>query len=221
MAKELQIDIVVSEPFAENSYIVNRPGDKKCFVIDPGFDPEEIIRRIHERQLELEVILLTHGHADHIAGCAAMKEEFPSAPLVIGAGDANMLTDPLANLSALGGMEVISPPADILLQPGQTVKAIDLMWEVREIPGHSPGHIVYIWHEGEPPVVFGGDVLFQGSVGRADFPGGDGPLLIKGIKTKLYDLPDDTVVFPGHGEPTTVGIEKETNPFTTGRVRIY
>jgi glyoxylase-like metal-dependent hydrolase (beta-lactamase superfamily II) len=87
--------------------------------------------------------------------------------------------------------------------------------EVREIPGHSPGHVVYIV-AGNPTIVFGGDVLFQGSIGRTDFPGGNFLLLAKGIRTKLYTLPDDTVVYSGHGEPTTIGQEKRTNPFVPG-----
>lgn len=221
MAEKLYIDVVVSQPFEENSYIVHRPGGKSCFVIDPGFEPEEIIGRIQEGKLELEAILLTHGHADHIAGCAAMKEAYPDAPIMIGADEARMLTDPLMNLSALGGMSVTSPPADLLVHDGQIVEVLGLSWEVRSIPGHSPGHVVYVWHEGGPKIVFGGDVLFQGSIGRFDFPGSDGKKLLDGIKNRLYDLPESTIVYPGHGHPTTVGVEKATNPFTSGRVDLF
>jgi glyoxylase-like metal-dependent hydrolase (beta-lactamase superfamily II) len=179
------------------------------------------VRCLRDEKLDLEAILLTHGHADHIAGVAAMKEEFPNAPIMIGAGDAPMLTDARRNLSALGGMPVTSPPADRLLTDGETISSLGLEWEVREIAGHSPGHIVYVWHGGTPPIVFGGDVLFQGSIGRFDFPGSDGKKLLHGIKTRLYDLPEETIVYPGHGEPTTVGAEKATNPFTNDRFSFF
>ncbi len=214
MSDHLDIRTIVSQPFEENSYVVSVPGGSKCFVIDPGFDPDSILDCMAEDSLSLEAILLTHGHADHIAGCAAMKEVFPSAPIIIGVGDARMLTDPLMNLSALGGMKVVSPPADHLVNEGQPLEVLGLEWDVREIPGHSLGHVVYVWRSGKPTIVFGGDVLFRGSIGRFDFPGGDGQKLIDGIRNKLYTLPDDTRIYPGHGEPTTVGLEKRTNPFT-------
>lgn len=220
MIDRLDIEVVVSMPFEENSYIVARPGGPSCFIVDPGFEPEEIVRVVERRGWTVESILLTHGHVDHIAGCAAMKEAYPDAPMIIGAGDARMLTDPLLNLSALGGMALTSPPADVLVRGGQVLEVLGLSWEVRDIPGHSPGHVVFVWLGGKPPVVFGGDVLFQGSVGRFDFPGSDGQMLLEGIRTKLYDLPPETIVYPGHGEPTTIGTEKATNPFTSGGFRL-
>jgi hydroxyacylglutathione hydrolase len=221
MSDRLDIRVIVSQPFEENSYVVSVPGGSKCFVIDPGFDPESILDCMAEESLDLEAILLTHGHADHIAGCAAMKEAFPTAPIIIGVGDARMLTDPLMNLSALGGMKVVSPPADHLVSEGQPLEVLGLEWEVLEIPGHSLGHVVFLWRGGSPNIVFGGDVLFRGSIGRFDFPGGDGQKLIDGIRNKLYTLPEETRIYPGHGEPTTVGLEKRTNPFTREGVSLF
>lgn len=220
MVTKLRIESFVSLPFEENSYVVWKDDEEECFVVDPGFEPNLLLNKIDELDLKVTAILNTHGHVDHIAGNAAMKERFPEAPLIIGAGDERMLTDPFLNLSALGGVSVVSPAADYLVHHGQTLEVLGINWEVREIPGHSPGHVVFIWHEGNPPIVFGGDVLFAGSIGRPDFPGGDGRLLVRGIKEKLYNLPEQTIVYTGHGSPTTIGEEKASNPFT-GSMSMY
>jgi hydroxyacylglutathione hydrolase len=212
MTTELHIRTLVSMPFEENTYVVWRPGSTECVVIDPGLQPELIEECLREEGLTLRAILNTHGHADHIAGNEAMKQLAPDAPLLIGSGDARMLTDPDANLSAGFGFAVLSPPADRTVKEGDIVESAELRFRVLEIPGHSPGHVVFV-HEGEPVQVFGGDVLFRGSIGRYDFPGGSGPQLLEGIRRKLLTLPTDTVVYPGHGPVTTVGYEMQTNPF--------
>jgi glyoxylase-like metal-dependent hydrolase (beta-lactamase superfamily II) len=208
----LQLVTVESMPFAENTYVVWRPGQSDAVVIDPGFEPDLVLQRLREEGLTVRLILNTHGHVDHIAGNQALKDAFPDAPLLIGAGDAPMLTDPWQNLSGLSGVAVTSPAADRLLAEGDVVEGAGLRLEVLEIPGHSPGHIVYVLRD-DPPVVFGGDVLFSGSIGRTDFPGGDLHQLLSGIRAKLWPLPDDSVVYPGHGPATTVAHEKRTNPF--------
>jgi glyoxylase-like metal-dependent hydrolase (beta-lactamase superfamily II) len=212
--KTLRIEPVVSLPFEEISYIVHQPGRSECFVVDPGFEPDRLLRKLRELELEVSAILNTHGHVDHIAGNQAIKDAFPAAPLVIGAGDARMLTDPFLNLSRLGGSEVTSPPADLLVHDNQPLEVIGLEFLVREIPGHTPGHVAYIWLAGVPPIVFGGDILFAGSVGRFDLPGGDGRLLVCGIREKLYVLPPETLVYPGHGTPTSIADEIASNPYT-------
>lgn len=214
MTNELRIETVVSRPFQENSYIAWPAGSQECLVVDPGFEPDRILSLLARQQLRVMAILNTHGHVDHIAGNAAIKDRFPRAPLIIGSGDACMLTDPFLNLSALGGVEVTSPPADQLVNEGEQLPLLGLNWDIRAIPGHSPGHVVFIWHGGNPTVVFGGDVLFAGGIGRFDFPGGDGELLIAGIREKLYTLPGDTIVYPGHGPTTSIAVEQATNPFT-------
>jgi glyoxylase-like metal-dependent hydrolase (beta-lactamase superfamily II) len=208
----LQIRTVVSQPFEENSYIVHLPGRADAVVIDPGLEPDLILDYLREHNLTVAAILNTHGHADHIAGNADMKRAFPDAPLLIGASDADLLSDADANLSAPFGLPLTSPPADRLLHEGDVVEAAGFTFEVLDVPGHSPGHIVFV-QRGSPVLVFGGDVLFRGSVGRADFPGSNPTLLFEGIRSKLFALPPDTVVYPGHGPVTTIGHEKRTNPF--------
>jgi glyoxylase-like metal-dependent hydrolase (beta-lactamase superfamily II) len=211
----MQLRTLVSMPFAENSYVAWRPGRRDALVFDPGFEPELILDTLRDEGLTPALILNTHGHVDHIAGNAALKDAFPDVPLLIGAGDAVMLTDPFANMSALFGESVTSPPADRTLREGDVVEAAGFRLEVLEVPGHSPGHVVFVLRD-EPAVVFGGDVLFRGSIGRTDFPGGDLEGLLSGIRAKLWPLPDDTVVYSGHGPTTTVGHEKRTNPFLSG-----
>jgi glyoxylase-like metal-dependent hydrolase (beta-lactamase superfamily II) len=212
MMTELRVHTLVSMPFEENTYVVRRAGSSDCVVIDPGLQPDSIEDYLREQGLSLRAILNTHGHADHIGGNEAMKQFAPDAPLIIGQGDARMLTDAEANLSAPFGLPITSPPADRTVKEGDTVEAAGLVFGVLDIPGHSPGHVVFV-HEGIPVQVFGGDVLFRGSIGRYDFPGGDGSLLLEGIRRKLFTLPEDTVVYPGHGPVTTVGHEMRTNPF--------
>lgn len=213
MALSLQVRLIESAPFLENTYLVHLPGRAEAVVIDPGLEPELILEALEENGLTVAAVLNTHGHADHIGGNAALKQVFPQAPLLIGAGDAIMLTDAEANLSAPFGIPIVSPPADRLLQEGETVEFAGMRFAIREIPGHSPGHIVFVAQESQPIQVFGGDVLFQGSIGRTDFPGGSFEQLRDGIHRKLFTLPDETLVYPGHGPVTTVGKEKRTNPF--------
>lgn len=212
MPSELRLRTIVSMPFEENSYILGLADRPAVLVIDPGFQPELILECLQDEGLTPAAILNTHGHADHIAGNVAMKEAFPNAPLIIGVDDEPMLTDANLNLSAPFGMAVTSPPADRTVREGDVLELAGLTLEVFEIPGHSPGHVIFLIRRA-PHVVIGGDVLFRGSIGRTDFPGGSFEQLRDGIHAKLFPLPDDTVVYPGHGPVTTVSHEKRTNPF--------
>ncbi len=210
---DYQIETIESAPFAENAYVLWRTGGTEALVVDPSFDADGVLEVLDREGLSLAAILNTHGHADHIAGNAAILEIFPDAPLIIGRNDARLLTDPEANLSAPFGMPLTSPPADRIVEHGETLELAGFAFEVREIPGHSPGSVVFVCRDLTPGFVLGGDVLFAGSVGRTDLEYGDGPLLFSGIRSKLFDLPDETLVFPGHGPVTTIGRERRTNPF--------
>jgi glyoxylase-like metal-dependent hydrolase (beta-lactamase superfamily II) len=204
---------IVSAPFEENTYIAHLEGRNDCLVIDPGLEPELILEHLDEKGLRPAAILITHGHSDHIAGNGALKRRFADCPIVVSRGDAPKLTDPMLNLSGAFGARLVSPPGDVLVGEGDVYSAAGFDLEVREIPGHSIGHVVFIWRAGKPIVVFGGDVLFAGSIGRTDFPDGSFEQLAGNIHAKLFTLPDDTQVLPGHGPVTTVGREKRTNPF--------
>jgi glyoxylase-like metal-dependent hydrolase (beta-lactamase superfamily II) len=208
----MEIQTIVSDLVLQNAYVVWLPERIDAIVVDPGLDVESILEILRERKLTLAAILNTHGHGDHIAGNAAMKHAYPQAPLLIGANDAPLLTDAEANMSGLFGFPITSPPADRTVVEGDKVEAAGMTFEVFEIPGHSRGHVVYL-HRGTPYRVFGGDVLFRGSVGRFDFPGGSQEALFGGIRKKLFPLPPDTIVYPGHGPVTTIGHEMKTNPF--------
>ena len=207
------IKSVESQPFAQISYIAWRTARNDAVVIDPGFDTESILHYLKSKNLCAAAIIDTHGHADHIAGNQALKRAFPEAPLIIGRNEAHLLRDVDANLSAPFGLPIASPEADRLVDENEIVEVAGFQFEVREIPGHSPGSVVYICSQFDPVFVFGGDVLFSGSIGRTDLGGGDMALLLRGIKAKLFSLPDSAIIYPGHGPATTVGAEKRSNPF--------
>lgn len=209
----MHIHRVVSQPFAENTYIVSLFGNTECLIIDPGFDPDSILAKIDQLNLTPVAILNTHGHSDHIAGNEAMKVRWPDCPLIIGEAEAEKLTDAMLNLSAPFGLEIISPPADQTVVEAEILELAGMKLEVRETPGHSSGHVVFICRDASPWIVFGGDVLFRGSIGRTDFPDGDTAQLLRSIREKLFTLPADTRVLPGHGDITTIGEEQKHNPF--------
>lgn len=209
---DYSIESVVSAPFDEVCYVVWIPGRTDALVVDPGFDTRSVVSVLERHAVRPAAILNTHGHIDHIAGNRALKQAYPDAPLIIGRREADLLTNVDANLSAPFGLPLTSPPADRLVADSEVFTLAGLTFLTREIPGHSPGSVIYFCDQFDPPFVLGGDVIFAGSVGRTDL-GGDSDLLFSGIRTKLFALPDSTVIYPGHGPATTIGEEKRSNPF--------
>jgi glyoxylase-like metal-dependent hydrolase (beta-lactamase superfamily II) len=182
-----------------------------CWVVDPGMWAKPMVDALREQSLTPHVILLTHGHGDHIGGVEFLKQQFPAVELYCPAADAMMLTSPEKNLSATFLMGIVSPTADRLLQPGETLRMGSLPFEVLDTSGHTNGGVSYYCPQAG--VVFTGDALFAGSIGRCDIPDGDQPRLLGNIREHLLTLPDNTVVYPGHANRTTIGREKKHNPF--------
>jgi len=196
-------------PIATNCYVV-ADGDGNAFVVDPGYEYEPILDAV--KPFRVSHILLTHAHFDHIGGVRAVKEK-TGAKVLIHRIEAPWLVDPSLNMSAHRSeycpWEVDGPPADETLEDGDVLEILSQRIEVRHTPGHSPGHVSYVMGD----VVFGGDALFYGSIGRTDLPGGDFKTLLSSIREKLLTLPRGVTVLPGHGPLTTIGRELESNPF--------
>lgn len=209
----MNIDTIVLSEFESNCYCVRKSArHKKCLLIDPGLNPEPLIRFLQANGYKPVAIVLTHGHIDHIGGVESIREYWSDVEVTIHEQDAEMLTDPAMNLSIMAGTMVQARPAELCLDPSQQYyNAADLCFQILHTPGHTPGGICL--YSAKDKVLFSGDTLFANSIGRTDFPAGSFEALIEGIKKKLLILPEKTIVYPGHGPQTTIENEKKYNPF--------
>ena len=187
-----------------NCYLVRDAATGEGALIDPGAEAPRIVEACAQESLEPGLIVNTHGHADHVGADAELKRRYPSARLCIGRGEAELLGEPVRNLSAMLGLEGAGVEPDALLDEGQELRFGQCVLRVMQTPGHTPGSICLLAPDERPQVVFCGDLIFQGGVGRVDLPGGDAAALRRSIEHRILKLPGETVLLPGHGPPTTV-----------------
>ncbi len=217
-------------PWAANCYVVATGPGAECVVVDPGKDAAAgVAELVREHRLKPVSVLLTHGHIDHI-WCVAPVAGTYDATAWIHPADRHLLTDPMAGISretaamVLGGDYEFAEPDDVAeLGDGQTLELAGVSFAVDHTPGHTQGSVTFRtpWESAGPPpegadvsqVMFAGDLLFAGSIGRTDLPGGDHATMLETLRHKVLTLPDDVVVLPGHGEQTSIGRERATNPF--------
>lgn len=204
----------VTGPIETNTYVVSQK-QGPALVIDPSSGCREVIGHLKSKKTAVEAILLTHAHFDHALGISEIQEYTPGARVWVHPEEKMLLTNAEYNGSFMIGMafSYTGPTCDLAEGPC-TVGAYS--FDVLFVPGHSPGGVAFVFRDGSETACIAGDSLFAGSIGRYDFPGSDGRLLIQGIKSKLLALPDNTVVYPGHGGRTTIGRERKMNPFLTG-----
>jgi glyoxylase-like metal-dependent hydrolase (beta-lactamase superfamily II) len=199
---------LVVGPLQVNCFILADDKTREAVVIDPGDDASDILKIIGEKGLKVRYIVNTHAHFDHVGANTAIKEA-TGAELLLHEADAPVLATVSHQSRSFGMNPVSSPAADRLLKHGDIIAAGEISLKVLHTPGHTPGGISLL----EQGMVFTGDALFAGSIGRTDFPGGDLMTLLRSIKTRLMTLPDDTKVFSGHGPESTIGEERRENPF--------
>lgn len=194
--------------FDSNTYILS--DDKECVVIDSGVNPGEIMHIVESNGLQVKYIILTHGHFDHIYHVQSLKEK-TGAQLCIHEDELALYQNPDMNGSMMfgAGREVKAPAPDILLKDGQVLQVGALRLEIIHTPGHSPGSICILCGD----MLFSGDTLFAMSIGRTDFPGGSARAMSESLHKKLFTLEDNITVYPGHGPKTSIGYEKENNPY--------
>ena len=212
----MKIIYLVLGPFMTNTYIMYNEQTMEGLVVDPSFEPEQYIRAIQERKIYLKTIFLTHAHVDHMAGMNELRKAFPEARMYMDRRDGDYLKNPEKNLSSMFPHPICVNDADVWVKAGDVISACGVSFTVIDTAGHTPGGISFF--EKEAGVLFTGDSLFQGSIGRTDFPGGDLKKLVSNIRNHLFILPETTVVLSGHGNQTTIGEEKKSNPFLNGGI---
>lgn len=210
----MPIETCVLGELQENAYLVFDEASATVVAIDPGDYPARLVERIEQSGARLVGILLTHGHWDHVGGVRELKAAF-DAPVYLHEADAPLYERVVEQAELFGFHAEPQPPLDHAVKDGDVVELGPFRFEVIHTPGHSPGGVCYRMRDagGEADVVFVGDTIFAGGVGRCDLPGGSFEELIAGIRQKLLTLDDTTVLYPGHGPKTTVAAERETNPF--------
>jgi glyoxylase-like metal-dependent hydrolase (beta-lactamase superfamily II) len=211
---ELEVVSLPNGQLSQNCYLVADRRTRDAVIIDPGEEPPLFLAELDTRAWTLRAIWLTHAHVDHIMGVGAVKRA-TGVPIHLHPLD-RRIYDALPQFGAWLGQELeVAPPPDVALAAGDRLRVGGFEFEVRPTPGHSPGSVSFVGNG----MIFGGDVLFNGSVGRTDLPGGDFATLMSSIHSQFLSLPDSTVVHSGHGPDTTIGVERLTNPFITGSVR--
>ncbi len=219
-------------PWGTNCFVVAESAGSECLIIDPGMDAMARIDEIvAENRLKVAAVVLTHGHLDHTWSVFGVCES-AAVPAYIHSDDRVMLADPAVGFSPdmlaavrsmTGGRFEFAEPDDVKeLRDGATIDILGVNLGVRHAPGHTPGSAVFTHPAGDelPPLLFSGDLLFAGSIGRTDLPGGDSAAMMRSLTTALENLGDETVVLPGHGPQTTLGRERLTNPYLTGQASL-
>jgi glyoxylase-like metal-dependent hydrolase (beta-lactamase superfamily II) len=206
----MEVRMLTVGPVQENCFIARPEGSTRAVIVDPGEEPERILALVRELGVEVEAVLLTHTHFDHVGAVAPVARE-TGAPVYVSEIERPVLADIMSYVPFAGIGPYESYEADHVLRGGERLQLAGLDIDVLFTPGHSPGHVSFAIPAER--AVFSGDVLFQGSVGRTDLPGGDWDTLLASIGTLVESLPEDTTVYPGHMGITTLAAERRTNPF--------
>ena len=197
--------------FGENVYLAVCETSGVCVAVDPGAAASQLVREIESSGFELQAILLTHAHLDHIEGINAVRALAPDVPIWLHPDDLVLYQGVVEQAAAFGLRVEAQPDPTHEIVPGEPYHFGHCSFEIRFTPGHAPGHVIF--YAPDAGLALGGDVVFQGSIGRTDLPGGDLQTLMTSIREQVLTLPDDTVLFTGHGSATTVGHERVGNPF--------
>lgn len=206
----LEIKTFTSAGFDQNAYLLTCGGSGEAVVVDPGGASSAVAKALTDRALLLKAILLTHAHLDHIEGVEALVNQ-TGAPVLLHPEDTPLYEAAEHQAAWLGLAARRQPPVEQALEDGGEIVFGNCRLQVRHVPGHSPGHVLF--HSVAAGAAFVGDLVFRGSIGRSDLPGGDLKQLMRSIRQHVLNMPDATVLYPGHGPQTTVGHERATNPF--------